>query len=69
MIVHVPAEKREGLHLFSLEKEGVRASLSVEREVPLEDEERLLLSTLCKQLCIAHSGFKKRQESRSLPVE
>ncbi len=52
-----------GFSLFSSEREGVKTVLGVKRKEPLEEEERLLVSTLCKQLGIAHAGFKKRQEA------
>ncbi len=53
----------ESVHRFSSERDGVKATLAIERETPLVEEETLLLSTLCKQLCIAHSGFRKRREA------
>ncbi len=55
--------KDEGFQSFSAERNGVKATLAVEREDPLSEDERLLLSTMCKQLCIAYSGFCERQEA------
>jgi len=57
------ALESHGFCLYSSDRDGVRTVLGIKRKEPLGEEEQLLVSTLCKQLGIAHAGFKKRQEA------
>ncbi len=56
-------EGEEGFKVFSSERDGIKTTLGIRKEGFFDEEETLLLSTLCKQLGIALSGFKRREEA------